>query len=240
MGPLHQPWAHRTKDMSVAPCFLPSLPLRFLSQNRAPPPYHCRLRRSICTANSKPPFPPFRIHQSPRESHSSSLPPLVYIPGLEGAPLPEFQGHPLRTDFRVISLLPNPTAAAQDWDDLCTAALDTIPDPHFTLFGESFGAALALRIAAAAPHRVARLLLLNPGTALVRAPLPRVAAAFLPTLRVPGAYRLAARVLTLLLCDREHVHRTVTFSDNGLSLFASRCSIAERGASRATAHAVRR
>lgn len=143
----------------------------------------------------------------------------MFIPGLEGAPLPSFQAASLAGRFNVVSLLPGFSVRKQLWDELVSAAAAELPAGRVVLLGESFGAALALRLAAALPDRVDHLVLLNPATSLARAPVARAIAALLPVLRLPGTYRLAAQLLSVLLSDRGNLHASVPLADEGASLF---------------------
>ncbi len=150
-----------------------------------------------------------------------SLPTLVFLPGLDGKPLPGFQTRELSNAYNVLSVVPCSGQAGDGagWDALARAVLDVVEADTFVLVGASFGAALALRVAARAPKRVEQLVLLNSGTALRTAPAARVVAALLPILYAPQLYRVAARILTPFLIDRSNLHESVTFSDNGMAVF---------------------
>lgn len=150
----------------------------------------------------------------PDVKQGSRLPVLVYLPGLDGAALPEFQVETLRVHYRVLSMLPA-AGDRSNWDALAFAVLSGVNADSFTLVGESFGAALALRVTARAPERVEHLVLLNSGTALRSATVARGVVQLLPVLRVPGLYRVAARILTYFLADADHLHASVALAEDG-------------------------
>lgn len=146
------------------------------------------------------------------------LPTLVYLPGLDSRPLPPHQHVELRDSYRTVSILLRP-GDSREWDALADSILAAAPAGDFVLVGESFGAALALRVAARGGARISRLVLLNPGTAFSLSPLARVAARALPVLAVPNLYRIASRLLTPFLISRDSVHPDVSLIDNGGAVF---------------------
>lgn len=148
---------------------------------------------------------------------SPKLPTLIYLPGLDGNPLPKFQEEYLESHYNVLSIFP--PSGGGGWDELATAVLQSVPTEEFFLVGESFGAALALRVAARVPRRVTNLVLVNSGTALRSSVVAGLVSNLLPVLGVPPLYKIAARILTPFLTDRRHIHPDVSFVDHGLSLF---------------------
>lgn len=161
---------------------------------RAPPSRRARGRRwPVCTASS--------VHVTRRARSDAGAPPLVFVAGLDGAPLAAVQAARLRARYRITSIAHAP-GVLTGWDALVAdaAAVVAAEGPGVVLVGESFGAALALRVAAAAPAgAVARLVLVNSATALAAdAPLA-AATRLLPLLRADGSgrvlYRAAAEVL---------------------------------------------
>lgn len=224
--------------MATRTCFVPSPCLQPSAQpppqlSSLPPqsrfPWRTRRSRTPCkyheprASATETRHASFSVHElkaaadiSP--SNNASLPVLVYLPGLDGRALPAFQAEPLLSRYRIFSATPTPGERAS-WDTLAADLLAAVDTPEFTLLGESFGAALALRVAARAPERVTRLILLNSGTALRSALVARTVARLLPVLRAPYLYRVAARILTPLLADDTHVHPSVSLADGGAALF---------------------
>ncbi|KAI0564143.1 hypothetical protein FGB62_30g312 [Gracilaria domingensis] len=139
-------------------------------------------------------------------------PVLLYIAGLDAEPLPENQCEKLREQYSVVSLC-HKKEDRSDWECLVRAALETIKvlkenSSGVTLVGESFGAAFALRIAAASPPNMFdRLVLLNSGTALANQPFLSGLTNLLPILRIDRTervlYKLAGIILFKGLLTRE-------------------------------------
>eukprot|EP00741_Cyanophora_paradoxa_P023833 tig00021680_g23021.t1 len=122
----------------------------------------------------------------------SSKPLLFYIPGIDGTGKSCFAQRSLFTYFDVVSIR-YPVESRAGWDELVAgvgAVIEreagrerdgAVPPRAVYVFGESFGGALAMRVAAAYPSLVDRLLLLNPGssykdmpTAAIWQALPRL------------------------------------------------------------------
>lgn len=140
---------------------------------------------------------------------------LVYIAGLDAAPLPATQ---LGLDaFVVLSVCHRP-ADRSGWEALERAVVDVLASlagrsrRGVVLVGESFGAALAIRACATCGEGVVeRLVLVNSGTALVRSGLVGAAATLLPLLKVDRTervlYKAAAVVMYRgLLVDEARLH----------------------------------
>ncbi|GAB0497200.1 hypothetical protein MMPV_008524 [Pyropia vietnamensis] len=159
-----------------------------------------------------------------------SVPPpprtLVYISGLDGQPLgpAQLSSGALTADYMVASLTHRPNDTTSTWEQLTVSAVAAVEavmaatgTDRVTLVGESFGALVALRVAAAAPPGVVdTLTLLNSATAVARRSLPavtvRALSPLLPLLKadlVGGRlfYSAAAMVMWGLLTDRTRLAR---------------------------------
>ncbi|CAN8068724.1 unnamed protein product [Agarophyton chilense] len=132
------------------------------------------------------------------------LPVLLYIAGLDSEPLPENQCENLREQYAIVSIC-HAKEDRSDWDCLVRSALRTIDvlkrnSIGITIVGESFGAALALRIVAASPpNTFDRLFLLNSGTALAQQPLLRDFTNLLPILRIDRTERIMYKAAAVIL-----------------------------------------
>lgn len=142
----------------------------------------------------------------------SPLPVLMYIAGLDARPLPENQCEKLRKRYSIVSIY-HDADDRSEWDDLVNSVLPLIEvirgnSNEITLMGESFGAALALRLVAAAASSTFRsLVLLNSGTALSQQRFLREFTHLLPLLQVDTTgkllYKVAAVILFKALLTRE-------------------------------------
>lgn len=139
--------------------------------------------------------------------HSEPAPharPLVFLPGLDGSPLPGAQLSSLAplAYAPVLSISHNAGALDTDWDALAAAVshvMESAGGANAVLVGESFGAALALRVAALRRERLHRLVLINSGTALERSALLAAFTRMLPLLKLDGNGRLFYRGAALFL-----------------------------------------
>ncbi|PXF49942.1 Acyltransferase-like protein [Gracilariopsis chorda] len=146
------------------------------------------------------------------QKQMSPLPVLMYIAGLDARPLPESQCEKLRERYAIVSIY-HAADDRSDWDDLVNSVLPSINiirgnSDDITLMGESFGAALALRLVAAAAFSTFRsLVLLNSGTALSQQRFLREFTHLLPLLQVDTTgkvlYKMAAIILFKALLTRE-------------------------------------
>lgn len=133
---------------------------------------------------------------------SSDLQILVYVAGLDSAPLPSHQCATLRDQFRILSICHSPSDRS-DWEELVNAVVPTLQvlasNGTITLFGESFGAALALRFAAACPNFISRLVLLNPGTALEEDAFLNTVTKLLPVIAIDRTERILYKAAAVFL-----------------------------------------
>lgn len=181
------------------------------------PKYVCARRRYTPNMADVVASPLRFVCDSPEHAHllrdasqPCSLPALVYVAGLDAQPLPECQCCHMRGKFAIVSVCHEPDDKSE-WEALVAAALSPLSNlaantGPITLVGESFGAALALRIAAVFSD-ISQLVLVNSGTALLHdAPL-RTITELLPVLRadVTGRilYRAAAIFLFKVMLTRE-------------------------------------
>lgn len=141
------------------------------------------------------------------------LPLLVFVPGLDGKPLAECQTRVLKKQYVIVSLCHEPTDRSS-WEELVKAIsptlerLRSVSPEDITLVSESFGAALALRLVAAYPSNFfKRLVLLNPGTAVMRDEFLQSITSLLPLLKIDRTervlYKAAAVFLFKVLLVRE-------------------------------------
>ncbi|KAK9831878.1 hypothetical protein WJX81_004455 [Elliptochloris bilobata] len=150
-------------------------------------------------------------------AESSDRPVLVYFPGSDGTGCsiaPQLQGLlDAGWDVRCLYI---PMEDRSDWPvlvasvvPLLQAAVDASPGrAPVTLVAESFGGALALRVAAAAPQLLSCLVVVNPATSFARSygGLPAlVAATSLLSLFPEGLYNLAQAVLVPFLVDKDNI-----------------------------------
>jgi pimeloyl-ACP methyl ester carboxylesterase len=141
------------------------------------------------------------------------LPLLIYFPGMDGTgQLFARQQEQLaqRFDVRCLAI---PGNDLSEWDELVDRTLylinqelSTDPDREIHLCGESFGACLAMMIAARLPH-VQQLTLINPASSFAR--LPWLAASSLVANVLPEPiYQLSARLLVSFLIEVDLVSAT--------------------------------
>ncbi len=107
-------------------------------------------------------------------SFTSELPPLVYLPGMDGTgKLFYRQMEFLSPFFNLYALSFSPIIAA-DWWSLTQTAIALLekefPQQRVTLCGESFGGCLALTLPIQAPQLVEKLILVNPASSFRRYP----------------------------------------------------------------------
>lgn len=147
-------------------------------------------------------------------SEAAKLPLLLYVSGLDSKSMPEGQLRRLTPYYDVISLCHSPNDRS-DWEQLVFHCLPHIRELRaacedgILLLGESFGAALALRLVAAAPDAFRRLVLLNSGTALSQDKFLTRFTRLLPILKVDRServlYKLAAIFLFRVMLTSERV-----------------------------------
>jgi pimeloyl-ACP methyl ester carboxylesterase/1-acyl-sn-glycerol-3-phosphate acyltransferase len=139
---------------------------------------------------------------------------VVFLAGLDSAPLPPLQRRALQSRFRVVSVT-HAVRDRSDWEEIARATTDVVCDisasargdstiGDVVLVGESWGAALALRVAAECARRpggnpIERLVLINSGTALASDPILRRLAGLLPLLKLDGSGRIFYRAAALIL-----------------------------------------
>ncbi|KAK9838483.1 hypothetical protein WJX81_002279 [Elliptochloris bilobata] len=124
------------------------------------------------------PFVPGRVLRAPR----AELPLMVYLPGIDGTGLAASRQFPYLVeafDLRALSVpghdrTPFPDLVRLIIDYLATEVGAAEPERPVYLLGESFGAVLALAVAAQRPDLVDRLVLVNPATAFQRSIWPRL------------------------------------------------------------------
>lgn len=138
-------------------------------------------------------------------SHSSSKPLLVYFPGLSATPLPSHQLRRVNPHYDVISITETPDT---DWDTLVQHVHSQIPPAeNVTLVGESFGAALAIRLSLLGG--ISRLVLINSATAIVHQKFLSAITALFPILSIDPTetflYSLAGVFLYQFLVDESRL-----------------------------------
>lgn len=139
-------------------------------------------------------------------------PVLVFMAGLDAQPLPKCQVEPLRNKYIIVSIRHNPNDRS-DWEHLVQASLPVLATLRaqsptgLTVVGESFGAALALRVVAGClPGVVQRLVLINSGTAIMNDNLLNSITSLLPILKIDRSerlYKAAAVFLFKVLLAKE-------------------------------------
>ncbi|BDA40991.1 probable acyltransferase-like protein At1g54570, chloroplastic [Coccomyxa sp. Obi] len=148
------------------------------------------------------------------------LPPLVYCPGSDGTGnsiAPQLPG--LTAAGFDVRCLYIPRSNRSDWDDLTREVVrllrqlvnESSVTYQVTLVAESYGGCLGLRVAAAAPDLIQRLVLVNPATGFSRAlfGLPSIiASSNLLSLFPAPLYQAAQAVLVPLLVDKDNVGPT--------------------------------
>ncbi len=150
------------------------------------------------------------LTSQPLQDH---LPLMIYFPGMDGTgQLFARQQVQLaqRFDIRCLAI---PENDLSEWDELVDRTLHLInqelstdPDREIHLCGESFGACLAMMIAARLPH-VQQLTLINPASSFAR--LPWLAASSLVANVLPEPlYQLSARLLVSFLIEVDLVSAT--------------------------------
>lgn len=141
---------------------------------------------------------------------------LLYLPGMDGTgKLFYRQAQALQAEFHVRPLSLNHPAAGQSWESLADWVGSQLDEGAY-LCGESFGACLALAVAAQQPERCRGLILVNPASSLRRRPWWWAGQVLLPFLP-PGLYhQLAERGLGFLAelgqmepPDRERLRQAV-------------------------------
>lgn len=121
---------------------------------------------------------------------SSPLPPLLYLPGMDGTgKLFYRQATSLANDFS-IRCLTFPTGGQETWLSLAADVRAQLDRPTW-LCGESFGACLALQVAAEYPDCCAGLILVNPASSFRRGSVILAGRMLLPFLPDP-IYRWAS------------------------------------------------
>ncbi|CAL8466723.1 g6259 [Coccomyxa elongata] len=148
------------------------------------------------------------------------LPPLVYCPGSDGTGnsiAPQLPGlTAARFDVRCLYI---PRSNRSDWNDLTREVVrllrqlvkESSVSSQVTLVAESYGGCLGLRVAAAAPDLIQRLVLVNPATGFSRAlfGVPSlIASSNLLSLFPAPLYQAAQAVLVPLLVDKDNVGPT--------------------------------
>lgn len=163
-------------------------------------------------------------------STDAKNPVLVFMPGLDAQPLPKSQAEPLRGRYIIVSIRHNPNDRS-DWEHLVQASLPTLTTLRdksptgLTIVGESFGAALALRVVAAcSPDVVQRLVLINSGTAIMNDDLLNSVISLLPILKIDPSerlYKAAAIFLFKVLLAREDRLATSSLPSNDIPFLRS-------------------
>lgn len=138
---------------------------------------------------------------SPRVANAR---PLVFLSGLDGSPLPGAQVQSLssRAYAPIVSVSHARGALDAGWDALAGAVDDVVESAgggSAVLVGESFGAALALRVAARRKEGLHRLVLVNSGTALEESSVLSALTRLLPLLKLDGSGRVFYRAAALVL-----------------------------------------
>jgi pimeloyl-ACP methyl ester carboxylesterase len=116
---------------------------------------------------------------------------LLYLPGMDGTgKLFYRQAQALQAEFRVRPLSLNHPEAGHSWESLADWVGSQLEEGAY-LCGESFGACLALAVAAQQPERCRGLILVNPASSLRRRPWWWAGQVLLPFLP-PGLYHQLA------------------------------------------------
>ncbi|MEN9222322.1 MAG: alpha/beta hydrolase [Thermostichus sp. BF3_bins_97] len=149
---------------------------------------------------------------------------LLYLPGMDGTgELFYRQAQTLEQDFRIRPLSLNHPESGESWEALADWVGSQLEEGAY-LCGESFGACLALLVAARWPERCRGLLLINPASSLRRGPWWMAGRFLLPFLP-QGLYRqLSERGLGFLAelnqmepADREHLRQAVHSVDQAVA-----------------------
>jgi pimeloyl-ACP methyl ester carboxylesterase len=120
---------------------------------------------------------------------------LLYLPGMDGTgKLFYRQAQALQAEFHVRPLSLNHPAAGQSWESLADWVGSQLDEGAY-LCGESFGACLALAVAAQQPERCRGLILVNPASSLRRRPWWWAGHVLLPFLPPALYHQMAERGL---------------------------------------------
>jgi pimeloyl-ACP methyl ester carboxylesterase len=141
---------------------------------------------------------------------------LLYLPGMDGTgKLFYRQAQALQAEFHVRPLSLNHPAAGQSWESLADWVGSQLDEGAY-LCGESFGACLALAVAAQQPERCRGLILVNPASSLRRRPWWWAGHVLLPFLPPALYHQMAERGLGFLAelsqmepPDRERLRQAV-------------------------------
>ncbi|MCP9785256.1 alpha/beta fold hydrolase, partial [Cyanobium sp. N5-Cardenillas] len=140
-------------------------------------------------------------------------PKFIFLPGMDGSgKLLQPQVHRLQSDFDICSFS-IPANDLTGWDGLTEQVVQLIkterqqdPSRPIVLCGESFGACLALNLAANYPRLCDRLVLVNPASSARRQPWMQMGVSF--TQWLPSSlYRLSTLSLLPFLIDPQRVSR---------------------------------
>lgn len=173
-------------------------------------------RRRVCVASANG-HSVRVVHHNARAYDHGDRQPVVFLSGLNSVPLPQAQVNELQQRFRVVSIC-HRSPDRSEWDQLaqevadivraeaeshvCRSAINEETDTGVVLVGESFGAALALRVAALCtgqPRMVKKLVLINSGTALQNDPPLQQFTALLPLLKLDPTAKILYRAAAILL-----------------------------------------
>lgn len=141
---------------------------------------------------------------------------LLYLPGMDGTgKLFYRQAQALQAEFRVRPLSLNHPEAGHSWESLADWVGSQLDEGAY-LCGESFGACLALAVAAQQPERCRGLILVNPASSLRRRPWWWAGHVLLPFLPPALYHQMAERGLGFLAelsqmepPDRERLRQAV-------------------------------
>ncbi|MFS8866868.1 alpha/beta fold hydrolase [Synechococcus sp. H65.1] len=150
------------------------------------------------------------------QAGSQERPLLLYLPGLDGTGRLFYrQAQALQAEFRVRPVSLNHPEAGHSWESLVEWVGSHLEEGAY-LCGESFGACLALAVAAQQPQRCRGLILVNPASSLRRRPWWWAGHLLLPFLPPALYHQLAERGLGFLAelsqmepPDRERLRQTV-------------------------------
>lgn len=131
---------------------------------------------------------------TPHPGPATATRPLFFFPGLDGTPLPSHHLSALHAQNFAPTSIAHAAPATPTWDALARAAASVVESagPGAVVVGESFGAALAIRVAAllCGSGAIDRLVLINSGTALAGSGGLSSATRLLPLLRADASGRL--------------------------------------------------